>query len=86
MKASLSVFLAATTLAALGSAMAQAAEQPKAEHYSYGSKLDIAKIISIEEPADVCALVPVHMVYEDHRGQRHVLEYTRMGRGCRNQN
>ncbi|MGV6476732.1 DUF2790 domain-containing protein [Azotobacter vinelandii] len=80
MKRFLSAFVAAASLAALGGTMAQAAEQPVVEHYAYGSKLDIAKVISIEEPADVCRVVPVHMVYLDHGGHRHVVEYSVMGK------
>ncbi|GAB3468332.1 DUF2790 domain-containing protein [Azotobacter salinestris] len=82
MKRFLSVFMAAASLAALSGAMVQAAEQPKAEQYTYGTKLDIAKVISVEDPGNVCEVVPVHMVYEDHQGQRHVVEYSVMGKGC----
>ncbi|TBW13171.1 DUF2790 domain-containing protein [Azotobacter chroococcum subsp. isscasi] len=81
MKRFLSVFMAATSLAALG-AMAQAAEQPKVEKYTYATQLDIARVISVEDPGNVCEVVPVHMVYEDHQGQRHVVEYSVMGKGC----
>lgn len=82
MKRFLSVFMTAASLALLSGTMAQAAEQPKVEQYTYETKLDIAKVISIEEPGNVCEVVPVHMVYEDHQGQRHVVEYSVMGKGC----
>ncbi|MFC0665597.1 DUF2790 domain-containing protein [Azotobacter chroococcum] len=81
MKRFLSVFMAAASLAVLGG-VAQAAEQPKVEKYTYKTKLDIARVISVEDPGNVCEVVPVHMVYEDHQGQRHVVEYSVMGKGC----
>ncbi|ASL25107.1 DUF2790 domain-containing protein [Azotobacter chroococcum] len=81
MKRFLSVFMAAASLAVLGG-VAQAAEQTKVEQYTYETKLDIAKVISVEDPGNVCEVVPVHMVYEDHQGQRHVVEYSVMGKGC----
>ncbi|SEQ71548.1 Protein of unknown function [Azotobacter beijerinckii] len=85
MKRFMPVVIAAIACAVSASEMIQAAErQPKAETYSYGTKLDIAKVISVEEPANVCEAVPVHMVYEDHQGHRHVLEYSVMGKGCSN--
>ncbi|MDV7213185.1 DUF2790 domain-containing protein [Azotobacter beijerinckii] len=84
MKRVMSVVIAAVSCLVLNSEMIQAAEQPKIEKYSYGTKLDIAKVISVEEPANVCEAVPVHMVYEDHQGHQHVLEYSVMGKGCSN--
>ena len=55
---------------------------PTPEQYTYGTKLDIAKVISLSEVPHVCEVVPAKMVYEDHQGQRHVLEYQVMGDGC----
>ncbi|MGE8407356.1 MAG: DUF2790 domain-containing protein [Pseudomonas sp.] len=56
--------------------------QPAVEHYTYNTKLDIAKVISLSKVADVCEVVPATMVYEDHQGQRHTIEYRVMGDGC----
>ncbi|WPP47872.1 DUF2790 domain-containing protein [Pseudomonas sp. AN-1] len=53
------------------------------EKYHYGMDLDVARVISRSEIPDVCGTVPVQMVYEDHQGQRHTLEYLVMGNGCR---
>ena len=44
--------------------------------------LDIARVIRTDEIPDVCAVVPIRMVYEDSRGERHTIEYSVMGRGC----
>lgn len=52
------------------------------ETYGYSSKLDIEHVISITEPANECAPVPVQMTYEDSHGERHVLQYQVMGTGC----
>lgn len=58
--------------------------QPVVEHYTYATDLDIAKVISVSPAADVCEVVPAQMTYEDHQGQRHILEYRVMGNGCSN--
>ena len=58
--------------------------QPVVEHYTYATDLDVAKVISVTPTADVCEVVPAQMIYEDHQGQRHILEYRVMGNGCSN--
>ena len=65
-------------------AVAMADEPLPVEQYSYAQHLDIAYVISTSEVADVCAVVPVRMTYEDSKGQRHILEYHVMGNGCSN--
>lgn len=62
-------------------ASSQGQETP-VETYGYSSKLDIEHVISITEPANECAPVPVQMTYEDSQGERHVLQYQVMGTGC----
>jgi len=52
--------------------------------YTYGTHLDVAKVISISEIPDVCEVVPARMVYEDSKGAEHILEYRVMGNGCAN--
>ncbi|ROM61938.1 hypothetical protein BK653_30270 [Pseudomonas brassicacearum] len=54
------------------------------ETYNYSTKLDIEHVVSITEPANECAPVPVQMTYEDSYGERHVLQYLVMGTGCSN--
>ena len=54
------------------------------ETYGYSTKLDIEHVISITDPANECAPVPVQMTYEDSHGKRHVLQYQTMGTGCTN--
>lgn len=77
----------AMLLGSLGSqAFAQTAPtpDPAAEQYDYSTRLDVAHVVSITEPANECAPVPVQMTYEDSQGQRHVLQYQIMGTGCSN--
>lgn len=81
MKELVAVALLAVSSLALAE-QAPATAQPAAEQYSYGSDLDIAKVISLSKVPNVCEVVPATMVYEDHQGQRHILEYRVMGDGC----
>jgi hypothetical protein len=57
--------------------------QPVAQQYDYSTNLDIARVISLSTLPNVCEVVPATMVYEDHQGQRHTLEYRAMGEGCK---
>lgn len=54
------------------------------EQYSYGMRLDIAKVISQSDVSNVCAAVPARMTYDDSQGKRHILAYEVMGNGCSN--
>lgn len=59
-----------------------ALQQPAVEEYTYSMNLDIAKVISMSEVPNVCEVVPAKMVYDDSKGQRHILRYSVMGNGC----
>lgn len=61
-----------------------AQQQPVVEEYTYSTHLDIAKVISMSEIPNVCEVVPAKMVYDDSKGQRHILRYSVMGNGCSN--
>ncbi|USW97304.1 DUF2790 domain-containing protein [Pseudomonas proteolytica] len=54
------------------------------EEYTYATDLDIAKVVSLSSIPNVCEVVPARMEYEDHQGQRHILNYKVMGNGCSN--
>ena len=54
------------------------------EDYTYGMDLDIHRVISTTDVANVCAVVPMEMTYEDSNDQRHILKYQVMGNGCSN--
>lgn len=73
-----------TTCLLLGLAgMAHSQEQVEAVPYSYGMKLDIARVISMDEPhPQRCEVVEATMVYEDSNGQRHALRYQKQAQAC----
>jgi hypothetical protein len=54
------------------------------ESYTYGTKLDVKKVIAVSDIPDECGPVPAQMTYEDSHGQRHILQYQVMGTGCSN--
>lgn len=47
-----------------------------------GVPLDVAKTISITDSSFACGIVPVEMVYEDSKGERHTATYLVEGDGC----
>jgi hypothetical protein len=59
-------------------------DQPPVETYTYGSTLDVKKVISVSDIAPECGPVAAQMTYEDSQGQRHVVQYQVMGSGCSN--
>ncbi|MBI3905485.1 MULTISPECIES: DUF2790 domain-containing protein [Pseudomonas] len=61
-----------------------ATSQPQVETYTYGTRLDIKRVIDVSEIANECGPVPAHMTYEDSQGQRRTIEYQVMGSGCSN--
>lgn len=63
---------------------AQADEKSSAqnpEHYQYGMELDISKVVTQSEGAEVNGVVPVQLTYQDSRGDRHTIQYEVMGAG-----
>jgi hypothetical protein len=81
MKNLIALFLAGfATLAVAGET--STVQPATVEHYHYGTQLDIARVVSLSNIPKVCEVVPATMVYEDHQGQRHTIEYRVMGDGC----
>ncbi|HEN8707887.1 TPA: DUF2790 domain-containing protein [Pseudomonas putida] len=60
----------------------QRLEQVPLETYHYGMKLDIARVLSISDTSQDCAVVPTVMHYEDSQGELRALEYLIHGGGC----
>lgn len=60
----------------------QRLQQIPVETYHYGMQLDIARVLSISDTSQVCAVVPSVMHYEDSKGQLRALEYLIHGGGC----
>ncbi|MCY1544739.1 hypothetical protein D9M68_806400 [compost metagenome] len=76
-----------TLLALAGMSAFALAEEPveaAVEHYHYGMELDIAKVLSRSDISNDCGVVPAYLVYEDHQGKVHRLEYMVFGQGCSN--
>lgn len=58
---------------------------PKPEQYNYSEHLDIAKVIDIntvEDKNNACGPVDAHMVYVDHKGITHDLQYKILSSAC----
>ena len=55
--------------------------------YTYGTHLDIQKVISLKEDnAVTCGIVEARMTYLDSAGQTRVLDYSKFADGCNNDN
>ncbi|MFJ4194019.1 DUF2790 domain-containing protein [Pseudomonas sp. NPDC089534] len=67
------------------SARAEAVAAPQT--YTYGTHLDIRKVISLKESnPGSCGIVDARMTYLDSAGQTRVLDYSKFGDGCHNEN
>ncbi|CAM3879106.1 hypothetical protein CCOS865_02920 [Pseudomonas reidholzensis] len=80
MKASIAFFALFASLASVG-AYADQATTPASETYEYGMPLDVAKVISITPASNIadCQVGTAHMVYVDHQGQQHDVNFREMG-------
>ncbi|WP_434623828.1 DUF2790 domain-containing protein [Pseudomonas sp. Z1-29] len=67
------------------SARAESDVQPQT--YSYGSHLDVRKVLSLtEDPQPACGVVNAHMTYLDSAGHEQALDYRKFSDHCTNQN
>jgi hypothetical protein len=67
------------------SARAESNVQPQA--YSYGSHLDIQKVLSLSEDANpACGVVNAQMTYLDSAGHQQVLDYRKFADNCNDGN
>lgn len=71
-------------LAFAGAALA-VPENPPAQDYHYGQRLDIQRVV---QPPDLnfCGIREVEMLYEDSAGRLHRLRYPVRGLFCGNEN
>ncbi|MFJ2481610.1 DUF2790 domain-containing protein [Pseudomonas sp. NPDC087598] len=81
--------IAACLFAALNictlSARAEAVVTPQT--YSYGTQLDIQKVVSLTQDNSVtCGVVNARMTYLDSANKTHVLDYRKFADGCNNDN
>lgn len=73
------------SLAAFASFGAQAADSQPVEQYHYGQKLDVKKVVAIQEEAASpfdCGIVNARMDYLDSQGQPHSLAYRKFATDC----
>lgn len=81
--------IAACLFAALNictlSARAEAAVTAQTD--TYGTHLDIQKVLSLKQDNSVnCGIVEARMTYLDSAGQTRVLDYSKFADGCNNDN
>lgn len=63
------------------SARAEAAVSP--DTYTYGTHLDIKKVVSLTQDASpTCGIVNAQMTYLDSQSKTHVLDYRKFADGC----
>jgi len=55
---------------------------PETEHYQYGMKLDVEKILHITSRNTGCGVMPAQMTYQDSDGELRILEYRASGTKC----
>jgi hypothetical protein len=66
---------------------ARAESNVQAQTYSYGSHLDVRKVLSLsEDPQPVCGVVNARMTYLDSAGHKQTLDYRKFSDHCTNQN
>lgn len=85
MKTSLFAALMMVSVVACANENGTTVTAPDVEQYTYSEHLDIDKVISMTTAQDtqaVCGLVEARMVYVDHKGVTHDLEYTVEAFGC----
>ena len=76
---------ASLCLAALASTGAIAAEAAYAPSYEYGMALDVARVISIDEPNPLdCETVQAKMTYVDSHGEQKTVTYLKQSSSCAN--
>lgn len=63
------------------------ANSAEPEQYAYGTKLDIASVMSIKiEPTPYCKVTDAVMTYRDSSGEVRKLAYRTLADSCKNQN
>lgn len=84
-KAIVSVCLFAALNICTLSAHAEAKVTPQT--YSYGTHLDINKVLSLtEDSAPQCGIVNAQMTYLDSHNKTHVLDYRKVAENCSSEN
>jgi len=67
----------------LGAVAANAQDTVQAHNYMYGDRLDIAKVLSVNEGSSShCGVVKSRLTYLDSAGQTQALDYRTINQGC----
>ncbi len=75
--------LSAACLLTLLSAGAMAQENVASQTYTYGTQLDIDRVLSItEDSSHSCGVVNARMVYLDSMGDKRALSYSKLAENC----
>ncbi|AOE82994.1 DUF2790 domain-containing protein [Pseudomonas sp. TCU-HL1] len=70
-------------LAVLASGSVFAAKSADALSYSYGMPLDVARVISIDEPSPLtCETIQAKMTYVDSKGEEKSVTYLKASSAC----
>ncbi|RON38684.1 DUF2790 domain-containing protein [Pseudomonas brassicacearum] len=68
------------------SARAEAADV-SAKTYTYGTHLDIKKVVSLKQDASIsCGVVDAQLTYLDSHNKTQVLDYRKLADGCNSDN
>ncbi|AJO78261.1 DUF2790 domain-containing protein [Pseudomonas sp. MRSN 12121] len=66
---------------------ARAESEVQARTYSYGTALDIQRVLSMtEDPTPACGVVNARMTYLDSQGRTQVLDYRKFANDCNDGN
>jgi len=80
-------FTLATSALLLSFASLVHANSGEPETYTYGTKVDIASVLSIKvEPTPYCEVTDAVMTYRDSAGEVRKLSYRTLADTCKNQN
>ncbi|WP_339487256.1 DUF2790 domain-containing protein [Pseudomonas sp. EL_65y_Pfl2_R95] len=79
MKATIALAAALLSLAPVAFASSSNIDNIKPVEYEYGTKLDVAKVISLTDVSEERGVVPVVMVYQDSQGAVHKLQFLQLG-------
>ena len=66
---------------------ARAESSVQAQTYTYGTHLDIQKVLSLSEDTEpACGVVNAHMTYLDSAGHQQALDYRKLADNCNDGN
>lgn len=79
MKATIALAVAVLSLAPSAFASTSNYAHLEPVQYSYDTKLDVAKVISLTDVSHERGVVPVTMVYKDSQGDVHKVQFLQLG-------